>query len=395
MQTVLDDMVPVRLSAEDQLAAEQRRSAAFHATLDALIAGEIPAVLHFQPIVDLKRGIVTGYEALARFPAALGPAPDICFAAASLVGRSMELEEVVVRKAFDSRILLPSNCFLTINVTPAFLISDHWQRVFAGQESLAGVTIEVTEQESIRDYARVRDRVAQIRAAGGHVAVDDACSGYASLQHVLEINPSFIKLDRSLIRDCDTNRARSALIEMMGHTANRLDAWVVAEGIETASELEELIRLEVPLGQGYFLGRPNATMQPLPGATAEHIRLHSSLQMRRDVLLPHVETCVTRPSDEAAHTLLSTLNADIVVVTDAWDRPLRMVERHPLLGRRSLRDIMKVQVASDPAEVLRRALTRPAATRFDPFAAIDVQGQFQGIVRVDRLISAVLAPATN
>lgn len=389
MQTVLDD----KLAAS--LAAERQRDAAFHATLEGLIAGEIPAVLHYQPIVDLKRGVVTGYEALARFPKELGPAPDICFAAASLVGRSLHLEEVTVLSALNGRELLPHDCFLTINVTPAFLLSEHWQRVLAKRGSFDGIAIEITEQESIRDYDRVRDRVAQIRAVGGHVAVDDACSGYASLQHVLEIHPSFIKLDRSLIRDCDTNRAKSALIEMMGRTANRLDAWVIAEGIETTGELEELIRLQVPLGQGYYLGRPNGIMQPLPGATAEHIRLHAAMQMRRDLLLPYVETCVTRPSDEAAHVLLSTLTTDTVVVTDIWDRPMRIVERHPLMGRRSLRDIMKVQIASDPSEVLRRALTRPAGSRFDPFAAIDIKGQLQGIVRVDRLMSAVLDPASS
>lgn len=389
MQTVLDD----KLAAS--LVAEQQRDAAFHATLEALISGEIPVVLHFQPIVDLKRGVVTGYESLARFPRELGPAPDICFAAASLVGRSLALEEVTVRAAFAGRDLLPHDCFLTINVTPAFLLSEHWQRALARRGSLDGITIEITEQESIRDYDAVRERTAQVRAAGGYVAVDDACSGYASLQHVLEIHPSFIKLDRSLIRDCDNNRAKSALIEMMGRTANRLDAWVIAEGIETAGELDELIRLEVPLGQGYFLGRPNAIMQPLPGATAEYIRAHAAVQMRRDLLLPYVESCVTRPTDEAAHVLLSTLTTDTVVVTDLWDRPMRIVERHPLMGRRSVRDIMKVQVASDPSEVLRRALTRPAASRFDPFAAIDAQGQLQGIVRVDRLMSAVLDPLSD
>ncbi len=81
-------------------------------------------------------------------------------------------------------------------------------------------------------------------------AVDDAGSGYSSLQHIMEMRPNFIKLDRNFITNCDSDPAKSVLIEMLGKAANRLDAWIIAEGIETKEELAELIRLGVPLVQG-------------------------------------------------------------------------------------------------------------------------------------------------
>lgn len=390
MRTVLDDQpLPPHLVAIPQ------SSDTFSDTLDRVLSGECPPRLHFQSIVNLKLGVVAGYEALARFPVELGPAPDICFASAALVGRNLELEEVVVRSAFRAKALLPPDTFLTINVTPAFLLSDNWQSVLSSMFGLGGITIEITEQESIHDYNSIRERVAQIRSAGGHVAVDDACSGYASLQHVLEIHPSFIKLDRALIDGCDSNRAKSALIEMMGHVANRLDAWVIAEGVETEPELVELIRLGVPLAQGYFLGRPHPVMQRLTGATSSWICDRSVEQLRNEMLCPYVEPCQVSSTDESAHQMLANPRHDIVVITDFWDRPSRMVERHPLIGRRFLRDIMKVQVFSDPSEVLRRALTRPASTRFDPIVVIDAQGLLKGIVRVDRLMSSLLATQSN
>jgi len=81
---------------------------------------------------------------------------------------------------------------------------------------------------------------------------------------------------------------------------------------------------------------------------------------------------------------------DLAVVVDEWNRPIELVERHPLAGIRSIENPMKVQLLSRPSQVLHRALTRAASSRFDPLAVINGQGALLGTVRVERLMRAVL-----
>lgn len=365
----------------------------FRMHLESLIEGRRAVTLHFQPIVDLARGVAAGYETLARFPSVMGPAPDLCFEAAGRINLRMELEEVVVRSALLSKALLPPDCFLSVNMSPGFLVSAHWQRVLSGVTGLGGIVIEITEEESITDYATVRTKLAQIRALGGCIAVDDAGSGFASLKHIVEMKPAFIKLDRTFISGCNNDPAKSALIEMMGRAANRLDAWIIAEGIETEPELNELIQLGVPLGQGYFLGKPDALMHPVAAPKTSAIVARVQAHNGSDRLTRHIEPCATRPTREAARELLLSPSQQTVVVLDKWNRPTQLLDRHPILGVQETMELMKIQAQTSPEEVLLRALTRPAATRFDPFVVIDEQGAFQGVVRIDRLMRGLIEAA--
>ena len=365
--------------------------AQFGFCLDRVLSGSDPIVFHYQPIVDLSRGVVAGYEALVRFPAAMRKHPDVCFEIAGDLGKRIDLEEIVSRAALQSRSLLPANCFLSVNMGPAFLLSDQWLELLASISDLSGVVVEITEGELITDYEPIRARLAQIQSLGGSIAVDDAGAGYASLKHIVEIRPSFIKLDRIFVTNCNTDRAKAALIEMIGRAASRLDAWIIAEGIETEPELYELMNLGAPLGQGYFLGRPHPQMRPLTEDKAVLIRERAKVHKNESDLRKHLQSCPVHSSPGSAQTLLvEDLAVDTVVVIDQWNRPVEIVERHPIGGLRRILDIMKIQILSDPAEVLHRALTRPAARRFDPFAVIDNQGQFQGIVSIDRLMRALL-----
>ena len=88
------------------------------------------------------------------------------------------------------------------------------------------------------------------------LAVDDAGAGYASLRHILELNPAVVKLDRVLVSGLDADEARRALIAGIRHFTQLAGCELIAEGIETTAELEALRAIGVTLGQGYLLGRP-------------------------------------------------------------------------------------------------------------------------------------------
>lgn len=368
----------------------------FASQLQRVFSGELEVVVHFQPIVDLRTGVVAGYEALARFPREVGLPPNLWLERAGALGLRIDLEHLLCEQALRARKLLPTNCFLTLNAGPDYLLSSRCEQLLEDAINLFGVVIEITEEASIDDYEPLRSRIARIRSMGGAVAVDDAGAGYASLQHILEIKPDFIKLDRHFIQNCNFDRARSTLIEMMGSAAGRLDAWIIAEGVETASELEELMRLGVPLVQGYLTGRPEATMRALESSISALIRSHVPAVQEVSKLERYISDCdLFKTHDAAVHALATHSERRAGLVVDAWRRPVGLVYKHALLGMRRVDQLMKVQVASEPADVLTRAMTREEALRFDPVVVTGPEGQALGILTIDHLVSSAIGvPAT-
>jgi len=118
----------------------------------------------------------------------------------------------------------------------------------------------------IDDYPALRHELAALGPTV-RLAVDDAGAGYASLRHILELAPDFVKLDIGLIRGIDADPARQALIAGMGYFAVKRRLRLIAEGIETAAELKALRALAVGYGQGYLLGRPQDGRGPGPWPT--------------------------------------------------------------------------------------------------------------------------------
>jgi EAL domain-containing protein (putative c-di-GMP-specific phosphodiesterase class I) len=126
------------------------------------------------------------------------------------------------------------------------------------------VVLELTEHTGIDDYHLFGEAIAELRSNGLRLAVDDAGAGFSSFRHILNLRPDIIKLDIALTRGIDTDPARRALgSAMLTFGLDAYNASIVAEGIETQSELATLQGLGCHYGQGYLLGRP-AQMSVLP-----------------------------------------------------------------------------------------------------------------------------------
>jgi EAL domain-containing protein (putative c-di-GMP-specific phosphodiesterase class I) len=234
------------------------------------VRGEIEAVLRdnafepfFQPIVDLSTGRTVGHEALTRFHD--GTRPDRRFADAAAMGLGLELESACLSAATAAASRLPGTGFLSLNVSPDMLLEPGRLRrsLSAG---IPSVVLEVTEHVAIEDYAAVRVAVASI-SANVRLAVDDAGAGFASFRHILELRPDFVKLDIGLVRDIDKDDVRQALVAGIVYFARKSGCELIAEGIETQAECDQLRLLGVDLGQGYLLGRPAPV-----GTTLETVR---------------------------------------------------------------------------------------------------------------------------
>ncbi len=250
---------------------------------------------------------------------------------------------------------------------------------------LDAVVIELTERAPVDDYDALREALDPIRARGGMVAVDDAGAGYASLHHIMSLRPEFIKLDRALVSGLDADPAKLALVEAVGSFAARIDAWLVAEGIEQPSELDAIRAISVPLGQGFGLARPAQAMDeariaahrtPPTGATREELNLASALSYARPLRESELEHASRRFAAEPA--------TEQLVIVDELERPAGLLRRGE--DSRMQRSPMRVLVSEAPEDLARRAMTRASHQRFDPIVACDERGRYVGLLEADRLI---------
>jgi EAL domain-containing protein (putative c-di-GMP-specific phosphodiesterase class I) len=208
----------------------------------------------FQPIVELVHGEVIGVEALTRFDD--GTPPDQVFLEAARCGLGLELELATAMASVAAARALPPRIELSLNLSPTLVMTegsiDDLLREAARERP---ILLEVTEHEEIGDYAAFG---AVVTGLGPEVrlAVDDAGAGFASMLHIVELRPSLVKVDRSLIAGIDRDSARQALLVGFQHLTDSIGCELLAEGIETEAELEALRAVGLKLGQGYLLGRP-------------------------------------------------------------------------------------------------------------------------------------------
>jgi PAS domain S-box-containing protein len=229
----------------DREAAEQRISAviergAFHPV--------------FQPVFDIRTREIVGYEALTRFDD--GTRPDLVFAEAHRAGLGTRLEAACIRAAIAESEGRIGGAWLSVNASPELTLDGSLAAVLGVGHELV---LEVTEHVEISDYLALRDAIDAIE--GLRVAVDDAGAGYASLRHILELRPDFVKLDIALIRGIESDPARQAMVASMRHFAEATGTTLLAEGIETDAELQTWSRWASTSGR--------ATCSPAPGRSPE------------------------------------------------------------------------------------------------------------------------------
>ena len=218
----------------------------------------------FQPVLELATGRVSGYEALARFHAEPRRGPDEWFAQAHRAGLGAELEAAAleVALAVPGR---PAGTFLAVNVSPRALGQPLVRDTLP--EDLSTIVVELTEHELFGAEDELAAVLAQLRARGARIALDDAGAGYAGLQQLIAVAPDILKLDRSLVHGANADPAKLALLEAMISFASSTGAAVCGEGVEELDDLRALAELDATYAQGYALARPAPPWPELaPGA---------------------------------------------------------------------------------------------------------------------------------
>jgi EAL domain-containing protein (putative c-di-GMP-specific phosphodiesterase class I)/CheY-like chemotaxis protein len=228
------------------------------AGLEARFASALNSLwIAYQPIVSWSRRSTFAHEALVRNEEPTLRSPPDLFEAAERLGRLEELGRNVrdrVAKTLDAN---PVDGLLFINLHAMELADD---RLLAPDAPLsrhaARVVLEVTERAPVEQIRDATTRVAQLRALGYRIAVDDLGAGYAGLTSFAHLEPDVVKVDMSLIRGLDRSPMKQKLVGSIVSLCRDLGIEIIAEGIETPAERDALVRVGGDLCQGYLFARP-------------------------------------------------------------------------------------------------------------------------------------------
>lgn len=212
----------------------------------------------YQPIVEVDgSGVaghrVVGHEGLSRF--VNRSCPERAFDAAARMGLVHDLELATMGRLLASSHALPPGGYLALNVSASLLEDRRLRLLLGAAPDDRALVLELSERDLISDYGSTR---AALRRLGvpHRLAVDDLGDGFASMRHVLELEPEIIKVDKKLVSGIDLDDRRSSLLAALARFAADCGCQIVAEGVERVEEADRLLDLGIPLMQGFLFGHP-------------------------------------------------------------------------------------------------------------------------------------------
>lgn len=214
----------------------------------------------FQPIIDARSRRVFGYEALMRTGEASISHPGALLDAAERLGQMRRVLSAMAELATGAFAAAPPDCRLFLNLHPADILDPLLLDPASAIRGIASrVVLEITERAPLDHVTNVRARIAALRKAGYSIAIDDLGAGYAGLSSFVSLEPEFVKVDMSLVRNVQESDVKQRLIRSMTGLCHDMGMLVVAEGIESAAELDVVTDLGCDLLQGFYLGMPART----------------------------------------------------------------------------------------------------------------------------------------
>ncbi|MBB6558561.1 diguanylate cyclase (GGDEF)-like protein [Acidovorax soli] len=224
-------------------------------------------LVHYQPVIDLATGRVTGAEALLRWrsPTRGMVPPGVFIAMAEESDLILALGDWVMLRATrdiaQQLPQLPRDFGLHVNVSARQLIqSDFVEQVQRTLEASGlparHLTLELTESVLIEGDAVALQQLSRLRALGLKIAIDDFGTGYSSLAYLSRLPFDCLKIDQTFVRDLVESSQNAAIVTAVLHMATGFGVTVVAEGVETEAQARRLLQMGCGSAQGYWFGRP-------------------------------------------------------------------------------------------------------------------------------------------
>lgn len=379
----------------------------------------------FQPIFSRQNGEIYGYEALARVREG-GPAPiDICklFLKAQAEGIIATLDMQCRENAFcraSELGFLQKNAYLFVNICPGTLMHpDHRGGITDHLAEECGIprdriVLEITEQESIKNYDLFQRSIEHYRKRGYKIAIDDFGVGYGGLKMLSIVEPDYVKIDRHFIDDLDRFPFKYNLVDAMSTVCHKLGITVIAEGIERQEELDITYRFGIDLFQGFYLGRPEPELSDsrakMPESQKNIYDCHSTLVSSCVIgsICRYVEPLAPSDPVMAAFKRFHNDNHLQGIPVVAGDRVMgmlprmRFLEQH-LIGphgfgfalsqHRLIKDVLEpdfllVETGTPVEEVVGLIQGRRGVSLYDDLC-VSRHGKYQGTVAIHELLDAI------
>jgi EAL domain-containing protein (putative c-di-GMP-specific phosphodiesterase class I) len=216
----------------------------------------------YQPVVHWPTRSIYGHEALVRTHESGVPSPVELFALAERSAQLRHLGRSIRSACADAVPTAPADTVLFVNLHATDLLDpDLLDRMSALARVADRVVLEIAERASMENLKEAVLRIAELRALGFRIAIDDIGAGYAGLSSFALIEPEIVKLDMALVRDVDRSPIKRRLIAWFVELCKSMDIAVVAEGVETRAELDTLIELGCELFQGYLFAAPGPELR--------------------------------------------------------------------------------------------------------------------------------------
>ncbi|MGV8968271.1 MAG: putative bifunctional diguanylate cyclase/phosphodiesterase [Cellulomonas sp.] len=242
------------------------------AIVTGLAGGEF--LLHYQPVVELSSGAVSGYEALIRWqrPGHGLVAPDTFIPTAEQSNLICEIDRWVLAEALHQLarwMRVDPKITMAVNISGRHLasvsiVADVARALRRADVSAAHLILEITETVLVNEPASTA-RLRALRELGVGISIDDFGTGYTSIGQLQHLHADILKIDRSFIGS--PTPGAHALVELMINAAHSFGLRVVAEGVERADQLTPLIEMTCDSAQGYYLARPQPAAAFSPAAS--------------------------------------------------------------------------------------------------------------------------------
>ncbi|MEO8801523.1 MAG: EAL domain-containing protein [Polyangiaceae bacterium] len=256
------------LAKLDRDALEAKGASSKHPSDRAGLAASFDRALEsmwiaFQPIIDVRRRTVFAYEALMRSDDPALPNPGQLLDAAERLDRLSDLGRRVRDLAAKGFEAAPAGVHLFVNLHPRDLMDPSLLETAAPLSRIADrVVLEITERAPLDGIRDTRASIGALRGHGFRLAVDDLGAGYAGLSSFVALEPEFVKLDMSLVRDIHESPIRERLVTSMTTLCRDMGIEVIAEGVENAQESARILNAGCNLVQGFFFARPERELLP-------------------------------------------------------------------------------------------------------------------------------------
>lgn len=222
--------------------------------------------LHYQPIIDLQRNTIAGFEALARWrhPSKGLVPPSVFIPVAEDTGLIIPIGEWALDEACRVAADWPSNLKIAVNLSPMQFVAPNLVEFIQSCLDRAGLAphrleIEITERIFIRDPERTLSTLERLKAIGVRIAMDDFGTGYSSLSYLRRFPFDKIKIDRAFISDLSSGTEHVVIVQAVISIARALGMTTTAEGIEVPHQRDFLAALGCDEGQGYLFSPPVPT----------------------------------------------------------------------------------------------------------------------------------------